>query len=402
MNVIALSTLGTSQFKRDAHVHYGRWRESQPVLRLRNRSQAVWLLTRYDDVLSMLKDNKLVKNRHGVLSAGQAKKQSSMPGFLAAMERNMLDVDAPDHTRLRQLVHLAFTPKRVDQMRGRIRELCETLCHRIQGQTAFDCIREYALPIPLTVISEILGLSLNDRREFHRCIGAALNANSPLKMLLVLPHLYRFSRLMKRIIAQKRSCPEDDLISALLQAHVEHDRLTEDELSAMVFLLATAGYETTVNLIGNGVLALLQHPDQLEQLKAHPQCMESAIEEMLRFYSPVEISTERYAVEDFECSGMHVRRGDMVLGALASANRDEARFERPLSFDVMRNPNRHLAFGQGIHFCLGAPLARLEGRIAFEVFLPLLDRLKLDVSTGALKWKTNVHLRGLEQLPLRR
>jgi cytochrome P450 PksS len=205
---------------------------------------------------------------------------------------------------------------------------------------------------------------------------------------------------VRQLVARRRTDPQDDLITALLHAGASGDTLSEDELLAMVVLLLIAGHETTVNLIASGTLALLEHPDERERLRRDPALIKPAIEELLRFTSPVDIATERYASEDVTLEGVTIPRGELVLAAVGSANRDERQFPNPDMLDLSREPNRHLAFGQGAHYCLGAPLARLEGQIAITTLLRRMPDLRLAVAPGALRWRRGLILRGLEVLPV--
>jgi cytochrome P450 PksS len=219
-------------------------------------------------------------------------------------------------------------------------------------------------------------------------------------MLQAAPSVIAFLRYIRRLVAKRRSNPQDDLVSALVSAEEAGDRLDEDELVAMIFLLLVAGHETTVNLIGNGTLALLDNPSELRRLRSEPPLAPAAVEELLRFDGPLETATERYAREETEIAGARIPRGSLVYAVLASANRDERRFSEPDRLDLSRDPNRHLAFGLGIHYCLGAPLARLEGRIAFEVLLRRRPGLRLTMDRAALRWKRGAVLRGLRELPV--
>jgi cytochrome P450 PksS len=241
---------------------------------------------------------------------------------------------------------------------------------------------------------------VRDQQRFHRWTNRIVAASASKNVLSVLPSVLRFLWYLRRIIGRKRAQPEDDLISALVQAEEQSERLSADEVLAMVFLLVVAGHETTVNLIGNGTLALLEYPDQHERLRAEPSLIPSAVEEMLRFYSPIEIATERYAREPIEVAGIEIPKDGLVCPVLASANRDEDYFDRPDVLDVARANNRHLAFGDGIHFCLGAPLARLEGRIALERMLAHWPDLRLAVPRTELRYRPGLNLRGLRSLPV--
>src|SRR5262245_14286933 len=321
-------------------------------------------------------------------------------GFLQAIERNMLDLDVPHHTRLRGLVHLAFTPRLVEQMRGRIASLADELLDRAVARGGMDLIADYALPIPLTVISEMLGIPTQDQLRFHRWSSTIVAATAGPNLFQVVPAIWSFVRYLRKMIAAKRERPADDLISALAAAEEAGDTLRDDELVAMVFLLVVAGHETTVNLIGNGTLALLQFPDQLERLRTDPGLDATAVEELLRFHSPIEVSTERYAKEPLDVAGVTIPTGSLVYGVIASANRDETQFDEPERLDLGREKNRHLAFGQGIHYCLGAPLARLEGQIAIRKLLDRIPGLRLAVPETSLQWRPGLNIRGLERLPV--
>jgi cytochrome P450 PksS len=266
-----------------------------------------------------------------------------------------------------------------------------------------DLIPAFALPLPLTVISDMMGIPERDRRNFRRWTATFLETPSggPLAMLAQLPNGLRLLRFFERLVAQRRARPQDDLVSALVAAEQAGDRLSEDELLAMIFLLLLAGHETTVNLIASGTLALLQHPDQRLRLRQDPSLIDRAVEELLRFTNPVEHGTTRFALEDVEVGGVTIPRGSRVVALLSSANRDEAVFEHPDQLDLARHPNRHLAFGLGIHYCLGAPLARLEGKIAIQALVQRFPDLALDVPPEKLRWRHAISVRGLKALPVR-
>lgn len=264
-----------------------------------------------------------------------------------------------------------------------------------------DLIHDYALQIPTTIIAEMLGVPQKDRFKFHRWSSGAISASaSRLGIVTAIPHMMAFMRYVRSLVKARRANPEDDLITALVRAEEAGDQLSEDELLAMVVLLLIAGHETTVNLIGNGMLALLENPDQLDRLRNKPTLIKAAVEELLRYTGPLETATERFAREVTTVAGVTVPRGDMVLAVLVSANRDEQQFEQPERLDLGREPNPHVAFGQGIHYCLGAPLARLEGQIGIATLLRRTANLKLAVPANVLRWKCGLVLRGLEALPV--
>jgi cytochrome P450 PksS len=317
------------------------------------------------------------------------------------LARHMLNRDPPDHTRLRALVQQAFSPRLVEGMRGRIETLADELLDRVKRRGRMDLIADYALPIPTTVIAEMLGVPVGDRHKFHRWSSAMLSAGaSRFGLLRAMPSVWLFMRYIRQLIENRRANLRDDLISRLITAKEASERLSDDELLSMILLLIVAGHETTVNLIATGMLALLQHPDQLERLRSDPGLIKPAVEELLRFTAPVETATERFAREDVELAGVKIAKGDLVLAAIASANRDASQFRNPDTLDLTREPNRHLAFGQGIHFCLGASLARLEGQTAINTLLARTHELRLTVDPTTLRWRSGLVLRGLKALPV--
>lgn len=396
-----LIDITSASLKADPFPFYAQLRKTEPVSRARVGRMEGYLLTRYDDVLSALKDPRLVKNIRKVEGAEQLSRRPWIPEFLRAMETNMLDQDDPNHARLRGLVHRVFTPARIERLRERIVLIANNLLDAVQASGRMELIKDFALPLPLTVIGELLGVSAADGVRFKRLSQNIFLPPTTLNMLRMIPSLWALIRFLKKLLAERRSRPQDDLLSALTQTEEAGDRLSEDEQVAMVLLLLIAGHETTVNLITSGTLALLQHPAQLAALRERPDGIKAAVEELLRFTSPVETATERYAAEDLVLHGTRIKRGEMVIAVLASANRDESQFARPDELDLAREPNRHLAFGHGIHFCLGAPLARMEGQIAINLLLKRLPELRLAVPAQELRWRATPVVRGLEALPLR-
>jgi cytochrome P450 len=402
MDPIMNVNIASPEFKANPYPFYARLRAEAPVYRVTLPSkQTAWLITRYDDVVMALKDERFAKNKLNALTPEQAAKQPWVPAMFKPLERNMLDLDAPDHTRLRALVHKAFTPRLIEQMQERIQKLADELLDTVQGQGRMDLIRDYALPIPTTIIAQMLGVPVQDRHKFHRWSSTIVSSNpSGWGMLKAIPDAMAFMRYIRKLIKARRAKPQDDLVSALVQTEEAGEQLSEDELVAMIFLLLLAGHETTVNLIGNGMLALLEHPEQLDQLRNDPALIKPAVEELLRYASPVETATERYAREDITIAGVTIPRGALVFAAIASVNRDERQFANPDTLDITRQPNKHLAFGQGMHYCLGAPLARLEGQIAINTLLRRSRDLRLAVTVGAVRWRRGLVLRGLEALPV--
>jgi cytochrome P450 len=316
----------------------------------------------------------------------------------------MLDKDPPDHERLRRLVSKAFTPRLIERMRPRVQEIADTLLDAVKKKDkgGMDLIDDYAFPLPITVIAELLGVTAEDRNRFREWSDAAVSGDTTQEYVekILLPHMQAFIAYLRGLFEEKRRDPKDDLISALVLAEEAGDKLSEDELLAMVFLLLVAGHETTVNLIGNGTLALLQNPDQLQKLKDDPSLIKPAIEELLRYDGPVETSTERFAREDVAIGDMVIPKGEMVMVVIAAADHDPERFPEPDAMDIARADNKHLAFGKGIHHCLGAPLARMEGQIALGTLLRRMPDLRLKSSPESLTWRPGMVLRGLTGLPV--
>jgi cytochrome P450 len=385
-------------------------RAEQPVVRVPVRVHAsmdeAYLITRYEDAAAVLRDERFVKD---VRSARDARHLglSWMPRALKPLAHTMLDADGDEHRRLRTLVRDTFAPKHIAQLEPRVHELVDELLDRMAGadhSSMVDLVADFALPLPLTVIAEILGIPERDRLRFRRwfasLIGVETSSRPNVSVLMKLPKILAMMRFLRRLVAERRAHPGDDLISRLELVQEGGDRLTEDELVAMLGVLLIAGYETTVNLIATGTLLLLGHPDQLTRLREDPVLIDPAVEELLRLATPVDVATERYAREDVEIAGVTIPRGALVLVAIVSANADETRFPEPERLDVARGENRHLAFGLGPHYCLGAPLARMEGRIALEGLIRRFPNLRLGVPVEQLRWRPSVSLRGLVSLPV--
>ena len=402
MNEIAVPDLASSRFKADPYPFYARLRAEAPVWRTTLRDKrTVWMVTRYEDVAGALKDDRIAKDTLNARDPEQRAREPWVPGFLKPLERNMLDVDDPDHRRLRTLVSKAFTPRLIERLRQRIERICRELLDEMERNGKTELVRDYALPLPATVIAELLGIPASDHRKFHRWSNRIVSISSGRDVWKALPAALSFLRYLRKMAERRRSQPEDDLMSALVQAEEAGDKLSQDELLAMAFLLLVAGHETTVNLIANGTLALIEHPEQLERLERDPSLIKPAVEELLRYTSPVEIATERYARQDLEVAGKVVPRGELVLAVLGSANRDDMYFENPDTLDLTRDPNKHLAFGRGgVHHCLGAPLARMEGQIALTALLRRFPEIRVAVPHESLRWHRGLFLRGLERLPL--
>ncbi len=388
-------------FKANPFPFYAQLRAEAPVFPVKlSTRQRAWLITRYDDVLNILKDERFAKDRRNAMTPEQLKKLPWIPPMFKPLEHNMLDLDSPDHTRLRALVHKAFTPRMIEQMRDQIQALTNELLDAAEPNGGMDLIADFALPLPLTMIGRILGVPAEDNHKFHRWTKTLLSAGTNMNYVVVIPSIMRFMGYMKKLIKERRAHPKDDLVTALVQAKDGSDKLSEDEVLAMIFLLLIAGHETTVNLIGSGSLALLQHPDQLEKLRSEPAVIKPAIEELVRFVCPVEMATERYAREDITIAETTIPRGELVMAVIGSANRDANYFDNPDSLDITRQNNKHLAFGQGAHYCLGASLARLEGQIAISTLVQRMPNLHLSIAPDQLHWRGTFVVRGLEALPV--
>jgi cytochrome P450 len=390
-------------FKANPYPTYARLRSEAPVHRVAlPDGRGVWLVTRYEDVSTVLKDERFVKDWRNAMTPEQLAQIPPIPEVMKPLARNMLDTDPPDHERLRSLVQKAFTPRLIERMRPRVQAIADALLDAVQDRGEMDLIDDYAFPLPIIVIAELLGVPAEDRNKFREWSNAAVSGDTTQEYLekILLPHMQAFTDYLRAMFEEKRKNPKDDLISGLVRAEEAGDTLSEDELLGMVFLLLIAGHETTVNLIGNGVLALLQHPDQLQKLRDDPSLIKPAIEELLRYDGPVETSTERFAREDIAIGGTVIPKGEMVMVVLASADHDPERFTAPDALDITRAHNRHLAFGKGIHFCLGAPLARMEGQIAIGTLLRRMPELRLADPPESLTWRPGMVLRGLKGLPV--
>lgn len=361
----------------------------------------LWLVTRHDDAVAVLKDQRFSVDWEQMFSGPVgwvAKRVRGVSRF--NLSDSMIGMDEPDHSRLRGLVSKAFTPRFIEGLRPRVQVLADELLDRVQDRGEMDLVNDYAYPLPINVISHMLGIPA-DRREQIKGWSQAITGGSmgsPDKERSAL--LAAFADYVRRLAAEKRQHPGDDLISQLVQAEGSGDRLSEQELHSMVTLLIFAGHETTSNLIGLGALALLDHPEQLARLKADPKLVPAAVEEMLRFATPVTSPAPRFALEDVQVGGQRIRKGEVAMVLLSSANRDSAQFDHAEEMNLTREENKHIAFGQGIHYCLGAPLARLEGDIAFTTLLSRMPGLHLAIPRDQVEWRGAMNLRGLVSLPV--
>ncbi len=396
------ANLASPEFKANPFPFYARLRDEAPVHRMTLATkESAWLVTRYDDVAMVLKDERFAKDIANAMTPEQLRRLPWFRKLFPSLRRNLVNLDPPDHTRLRALAQKVFTPRLMEQRRVRVERLTEELLDRVERRGTMDLVRDYALPLPTTIIAEILGVPVEDRNRFHRWSNAVLSAGaSPGRLWKGIPNAWALTRYIRTSLETRRAQPRDDLISAFIQVEEGGAVLSESELVAMVLLLLVAGHETTVNLIGNGMLALLEHPEQFEKLRNDPSLIKPAVEEFLRYTSPVEIAPERFAREDVSVAGVTIPRGGLVFAVIASANRDARQFSEPDTLDITRDPNRHLSFGLGPHFCLGAPLARLEAQIAIVTLLRRLPNLRLKLRPDRLPWRRGLLLRGIESLPV--
>lgn len=390
-------------FKRDPFPTYAHMRQQDPIYAHTSPGGVTtWYITRYDDVLTVLKDNRhFVKDVRNTVPEEERPLPPKSPTIHDLINQNMLFSDPPDHTRLRALVNQAFTPRRMEQMRGRIQQVADGLLNTVAKSGEMDIMADYALPLPVVVICELLGIPAADQAQVADWSQAIISPGSRgLRARERKRKLRAFVDYLGQMFANRQQTPQDDLTTALVQAEMEGDTLSEAELSSMVALLLVTGHETTVNLIGNGVLLFLQHPDQLQRALQSESAMATAVEEILRFDGPVETSTTRWVSQDVEFKGRQLKQGDVVRVVLSSANREVVCAPRPHQFDVCQPNNKHLAFGHGIHYCLGAPLARLEGIIGFQTLFCRFPTLRLANPVDPLNWRSGVLFRGLERLPV--
>lgn len=377
-------------------------RTEQPVRQVvMPRGMSAWLVTRYADAKTLLADQRLSKDSERARALFQ--RRLTTPGetsrpFERSLAAHMLNMDPPDHTRLRKLVNKAFTAPTVARLRPRIEEITENLLDDMAGSTEVDLLSAFAFPLPITVICELLGVPDDAREDFRTWSSTLLDTATPEQIEFASGKMARY---LGELIARKRAEPTDDLLSALVHATDEGDALSEQELVSMAFLLLVAGHETTVNLIGNGVLALLREPDQLAALRADPALLPGAVEEFLRLESPIHLATLRFTTEPVRVGQAEIPAEEFVLISLLAANRDDERYPDPDRLDVTRQAGGHLAFGHGIHFCVGAPLARLEARIAIGRLLERFPELRLAAEPKALRWRDSSLIHGLQTLPVR-
>ncbi|MFI6925238.1 cytochrome P450 [Nonomuraea spiralis] len=389
-------------YLRDPHQVYAHLRQRSPVARTAT-SQAVkvWLITRFEDVRAAMTDPRISKafaDHPEVFKANELEGGDSR-GAAAVAPDNMLFSDPPDHARLRRIVVKAFTAGRIRALRPRIEQISASLLDALPPDE-FDLLKDYAVPLPAMVIGELLGVPEPDWPRMIRLSSTTIegSARDPKAVLAAAEETLAY---LTDLCAAKRADPADDLISAMVHVHDEDGRISDVELVSTSWLLLVAGHETTVHLIGNGMRALLGHPDQLARLRADPGLLPDAIEEFLRYDGPISTATFRYTTEPVTIGGVDIPAGQLILVSLLSANRDAGQYDDPDRFDITRKPAQHVAFGHGIHYCLGAPLARVEGEIAFRQLLERFPALELAVPADRLAWREGMLMHGLTALPVR-
>jgi cytochrome P450 len=379
-----------------------RWlRESQPVTRVRHfNGTPAWLVSRYDDVMAVLADPRVSSNPAHQTRINTTAAPGLPPEYLRYLGRSVSMMDPPNHTRVRRLVSKVFTARRVERLRPRVQVLTDDLLDSLAAEGELDLLRRFAYPLPFAVISELLGVP----EEFRAPWREALEGMMWGAWEQVAPGAQTMVDYAIRLVQLRRDEPGDDLTSALVRARdADGDALDDDELISLVITILNAGHETSAQLIANGTFALLSHPDQLALLRSDPTLLPSAVEEMLRYWGAAELSALRFTIEPIEVGGVAIGAGEVVQLLWGAANRDAARFDDPERFDITRGPNAHVSFGHGMHFCLGAALARMEGSVAFGTLLRRFPDLSLAVPVEDVVWKRGFPrgINRLEALPIR-
>lgn len=391
--------IGSKHFAANKYAYYAWLRDEAPVCQGKVSVMKATFLSRYDDCVAFVQDPRFVRNR--TTATGGGRFPVPLPKSVAALGQSMITEDEPEHRRLRGLVQKAFTARALSVLENRIQELTDELLDEVEKQGRVDLKQAYGLPIPATVISEIMGISRDEVPHFQAMIRVLSKGLSGWRLLRTFTwDLRRTKDFVLDLIDRKRHKPGEDILTGLIHAEEDGEGLSEDELVAMVFLLVIAGFETTVNLITNGALTLLEHPDSLERLRAEPELWDSAVEEIVRYRGPIHSSKPQYATCDVEWHGETILKGTTVFPLYGAANHDPAAFENPESFDIERTPNKHLGFGWGPHFCLGASLARMETRITLKTLFDRNPGLRLTVPAQELRLEPAIGWHRYEALPV--
>jgi pimeloyl-[acyl-carrier protein] synthase len=389
------------EFRADPYPFYDRLRSEDPV---HWSFMGVWVITRYADAIAVLRDPRFSADmrRWGNYKDIRFREKPGELGPLGRITSKwILFIDPPDHTRLQRLASKAFTPQVVESLRPYIQHVVNEHIERVQNAGSMDIVADLGQSLPVIVIAQMLGVPPEDRKQLQQWSDEVILCLDPMMTVSVFEHLNQvileFADYFRHLISKRRQMRQDDLLSALIVARDEGEKLSEEELLSTCTLLFAAGHETTVKLISNGMLALLRHPDQMEKLKQEPTLIQSAVEEMLRYDGPVQV-TVRTATEDVEMAGKTIRKGQQIFVCLGAAHRDPAQFPDPERFDITRQNNRHMAFSYGIHACLGNMLARAQAQIAINTLIHKMPDMKL--CTDILEWQEKIILRGLKALPV--
>ena len=395
------SALSAEAFNQNPYPVYRQMREAAPVYW--SEAWGCWLLTRYDDIAWTLQDHARFTSL-GRLTASMdlpAPLREKAAPLIRHYSQGLINVDPPDHTRMRKLVHLAFTPRAIRKMRVYIEDIVERLIDEHIDRGQMDVIWDFSYPLPVTVIAEMMGIPVEDHAKFKAWSGEivafmATPKPTPAVLLKSQDALLAMQAYFRDIYARRRLAPADDLITALVRAELEGDKLTEEEMVSSCVTILIGGHETTTYLIANGMYALLRQREQMRRLRDNPALDAPATEEFLRYEGPFQ-RNRRIATRDLEIGGRQIKKGQLIMQFLGAANRDPAQFKEPEALDIERSPNKHLAFGYGPHFCLGAPLARLEAPVAIRGLLRKLRNIRL--ADDDLEWNSAL-FRGLKSLPI--
>jgi cytochrome P450 len=398
--------LYSQDFSRHAYEIFEHIRHESPIFEQTgfDGKTPIWFVSRFDDVEALLKDDQhFVLDYRKVLESSETPARLTQgPAVLEKVNNHLLTKDGEDHRRLRSLVAQAFTPRRINDMRPRIQAIADQLIEGVKNQHQMDLVDAYAFPLPITVIAELLGIPAQDRDRFRAWSDIFVRpAVTEEQQSQFIQMAIGFVGYLQSLFEQRKQNPRDDLISALLQAEEDGERLTTDELFSMVVLLVIAGHETTVSLLGNATVALLTHSESRARLVEHPEQMVQSVEEFLRYEAPVDRVITRIVASDVELGGHSFKRGDFVIALLGSANRDESHFESPDELILERDNRSHIAFGRGVHYCLGAPLARLEAEIALNTLLQKLPNLSLAVPPSELEHRLVPLFRAYTHIPVK-
>ena len=400
MDISKPISLSSPEFIADKWAIFERLREEQPISKIKVSVLTLYGISRFDDCDMLLNDPRLVRNRT-TATGGGSRLPFPIPKSVSVLMESMIQEDDPNHRRLRELVRKAFQPQAIKTLEERIEGYSDELLGGLDKNSGFELQNDYARHIPERMIADMVGIGHDQMPQFRSLMGSLSEGFSGLRILrtfiLDMPKHLRFVR---EIVREKKTNPGEDILTHLIFAEEDGDRLSEDEVVAMVFLLVIAGFETTVHLITNGVHTLLQHPDQLEILRADPSLWASAVEEILRHRGPVQGTKPGWATEDIELHGVTIPKGKPIMPLLGAANHDPRKFDNPLNFDITRSPNHHLGFSHGIHYCLGAHLARAEARIGLRKLFERFPNLDFAVDSNELELQNLPGWHRYKQMPL--